>query len=148
MEWLRAVFVLLLLGRAIYTDFKKGVIENRNIGMGILTGFAWSMVYGGEKALLASIKMVVVVFVALFVLFLMKGLGAGDIKLLCALATFFPENIFGIICIAFLVAAGMALFKMLIRFVKHKAILVRGETLIFSLPIGVAALVILFWELL
>lgn len=142
MEWLRIVFVLTLLTRAIYTDVKKGIIENRCIVCGLLLAGIYSVMHKGGTGLVESVKMSIIMLVALFVLFILKGLGAGDIKLFCVLAAFYPRDAIGIVVVSFIVAAGLAIGKMLIRAIQRKQMYLHGETMNFSIPIGIATVVI------
>lgn len=116
--------VAILLFRAVYTDVKRGQIENRLIVTGLVLGFICTIVTGGLSGLLDSVKMVCTITAALFFLFVIKGLGAGDIKLLAVLAAFFPKVIFSIVIASFFVGAGIALARMA---VKHIPFLVRND---------------------
>jgi len=142
MEWLRIVLVLMILTRAIYTDIKKGIIENRCMVYGLISAGLYTALYKGGTGLLQSIKMSVVMLVVLFALFVLKGLGAGDIKLFCVLAAFYQRDAIGIVVVSFLVAAGLAIVKMLIRIVRGEQFYLKGETMNFSIPIGIATIVI------
>ena len=137
MIYIKSGIVMGLLLRAIYTDMKRGQIENRLIVTGLVLGFVCAIVTGGVSGLLDSVKMVCTITVALFFLFVIKGLGAGDIKLLAVLAAFFPKEIFSIVIVSFFVGAGIALARMAVRAVKHIPIYRRHETLNFSIPIAV-----------
>ena len=138
LEWLRIVFVMSVLTRAIYTDVKKGIIENRCIMSGLLLAGGYAVLHNGGKGFLESISMAMVMLVVLFVLFVLKGLGAGDIKLFCVLAAFYPKSAMGIVVVSFLVAAGMSIVRMLPRFLKREPVYLKGETINFSIPIGIA----------
>lgn len=142
MEWLRIVLVLMILTRAIYTDVKKGIIENRYMFYGMLSAVIYSIFYKGGSGLLESLKMSVITLVALFALFVIKGIGAGDIKLFCVLAAFYPKDAMDIVLVSFLMAAGFAVSKMLVRVFRKQPIYLKGETMNFSIPIGLATVVI------
>lgn len=142
MEWLRWLLVLLLLGRAIYTDVKAGIIENQSMLWGLLCGCVWSMVNNGMSGLSNSLQMVLITILILFVLFLMKGLGAGDIKLLCVLAAFYPDGVLKIIVVAFFVGAVISLGKMVVRLICKMPVYISGETLHFSIAIGISTLLV------
>lgn len=127
---------IVLLFRAVYTDVKNGKIENGLIAFGLVFGLICAGMADGLPGLLSSVKMVCTITAALFFLFVMKGLGAGDIKLFAMLAAFFPEQILSIVIVSFFIGAGMALGRMAIRAVKHRPIYKRHETLNFSIPIA------------
>lgn len=142
MEQWRIVLVLTILIWAIYTDIRKGIIENRCMVYGLLAGGLYTVLFKGGAGLLEDMKMSIVMLIALFALFLLKGLGAGDIKLFCVLAAFYPRDAMGIVVISFIIAAGLAIGKMLIRAIQRKQIYLRGERMNFSIPIGIATVVI------
>ncbi|MDO5154355.1 MAG: prepilin peptidase [Eubacteriales bacterium] len=133
----------LILLRAIYTDFKEGKIENRWMIFGIITGLVFANIRDGPEGVWLSTKMMVITFFVLFILFVLKGLGAGDIKLFCVLATFYPENILWVIVCSFLAGGLIALGKMLVRFVRGKTMYIRQEKMNFSVPILIGSLIVI-----
>lgn len=75
------VCLLFLLTAAVWTDIHTNKISNRLIGLGLFLGYIRNlMVYGwnGSVYFLIQISLPVLVF---YLLFLMRALGAGDIKL-------------------------------------------------------------------
>lgn len=146
MEWVRIIVVLVLLGRAIYTDVKRGIIENRIIWLGLIMAGIWSYCNGGINGLLQSGKMVVLTFGVLFVFYLVRGLGAGDVKLLCVLSAFFPELLWNIAVASFVMAAVISVGKMMIRGIRRKNIYVPGETILFSVPVGIGTGLVLLQQ--
>lgn len=107
--WIKMGLVSALFMRAIYTDLKNQKIENKLIGIGLVMGLGCSYISGGKWGLMESIKMVCIIIIALFFLFVIKGLGAGDIKLLGVISAFFPGEIVTIIVLAFFAGAVFAL---------------------------------------
>jgi Flp pilus assembly protein protease CpaA len=105
-------------------------------------GLLYTGYFGGREQVLLSLKMTGIVMAALFFLYVMKGLGGGDIKLFGMLAAFYPEEIFGIVVLSFFLGAGFALFRMVVRVLRREAVYQRGETLHFSIPIAMAAMVL------
>lgn len=98
--------------------------------------------------MLAGIKMMCAVISVLFFLFIIKGLGAGDIKLLGVLALFFPEDAVSIIAASFFTGAVIAGGRMLIRACKKEKIYKRKETLNFSVPIALGTGAVKLWNIL
>lgn len=137
-EWFKWGIVSVVLIRAVYTDIKKGKIENRLMAAGLITALLCAYIEGDLQRLGQSIKMAAVVTAMLLLFFVIKGLGAGDIKLLAVLAAFFPQDIMRIVVAAFFVAAGIAVGRMLIRACKRKPVYKKRETLHFSIPIAIA----------
>lgn len=146
-EVLAAVTAMILTGKAVYTDVKRGKIDNSLIVIGLLGGFVFSAIRDGPEGIWYSAKMVGIVFVSLIFLFVIKGLGAGDIKLLCVLAAFFPDKIIEIIAASFFSGAVIAVGKMLLRFVRNQTIYIRHEVLNFSVPvlIGMGCVLSIGW---
>ena len=143
MEWIKILFVVLLLGRAIYTDVKKGIIENRWIVVSFALGLACAYMESGTKGLLQSIGMALILLAVLFFLFLLKGLGGGDIKLLAVLATFYPDKIWLLLITSFVVGAVIGIIRMLTRIFRRMQVYVKGETIHFSIAIAVGTFYVL-----
>lgn len=137
MKWIGNLIVAALLARAVYTDRKEGRIENRLLLAGLVSGLLLSCVNGGAKGFLDSLKTMGIIFVALFFLFLIKGLGAGDIKLFCVLAVFFPEGAVSIVVVSFFAGAVIAIGRMVLRWLRKETVLVKHETMNFSEAIAV-----------
>lgn len=146
MEWLRIAMVLLVISRAIYTDMKKGIIENRTMLTGLIAGSVWMAFYKGTEGLIDSCKMILIILAMLFLLFLMKGLGAGDVKLFCVLAAFYPENVIEMVVLAFIVAAAIVWMRMLYRFIQKVPIWISQETMNFSIPIGISTVMVMVYQ--
>lgn len=137
MKWAGNLIVIALLARAVYTDQKEGKIKNSLLLAGMGSGLLISYLKDGTKGFLDSITAAGIVLAALFFLFLIKGLGAGDIKLLCVLAVFFPEEAIPIVAASFFAGAVMAMGRMVLRWVKKEIIFIKHETMNFSIPITV-----------
>lgn len=146
MEWIRVVVICLLLGRSIYTDVKKGIIENRNMLSGLIAACIWSYWNAGMSGLLKSVAMIIFTFVILFVVYLVRGIGAGDVKLLCVLSAFYPDCSIDILVISFLLAAVISVGKLLVRRIQGKAVLFSGETILFSIPVGIGTGIVLLQQ--
>lgn len=143
-EWVKLMLVLVILGRAVYTDVKQGVIENRNVMFGLLSGLICAFTGNGMEGVWQSVKMAGVMLVVLFILFVVKGLGAGDIKLFCVLAVFYPMYCMEVVIVSFLVAAVASIGKMVIRLIRKNSFYIRGETINFSIPIACGTLFVLW----
>lgn len=138
MKWIKWLIVTAILIRAVYTDTKDGKIENRIILMGLFLGLTLSFGEGGMQEVLEGIKMAGIILAGLFFLFVVKGLGGGDIKLFCVLAVFFPKQIISVVMVSFFIGAVMAIGKMLWRWLRREKVFIRHETMNFSIPIALA----------
>lgn len=145
---INTVWMVLLLGvlaRAMYTDILYGKIENALIAMGALAGSGYAYDKAGTEGVLSAGGMAVVVCMALFLLYRIRGLGAGDVKLLGVMTFFFSENILWMIAGAFLWGAGIALVRMTIRFWKKRQVFIKRETIPFSVPITCSVMTCMLW---
>lgn len=143
MAGIRYGIVFLLLVRGMYTDVKENRIENRLILAGIFCGLILAWMDKGITGLAESVRAAGIMFAALFFLFVIKGLGAGDIKLFCMLAVFFPRDAVSVLVGSFFAAALLALGKMAVRGIRKQKIYIRKETLPFSIPITIGTLLAL-----
>lgn len=143
MEWLKFIIMVVVVGRAIYTDVKFGIIENRNMFLGCMTAFGFAFWYERIAGVVRSGKMLFFVFCILFLVYLVRGLGAGDVKLLCVLAAFVPEAALEVLVASFVVAAFLCVGKMMVRRIQQKVAYIPGETMKFSLPIGIGTVIAL-----
>lgn len=134
----KLILPLLLLLRVTYTDIKEDKIENQVILMGFVFALILAYLQQNIQGLLICGRAAGVMLVMLFPLFLLKGLGAGDIKLISLLAAFFPEKGFGILLMSFLVAGIFVIIRMIYRGFKKEKIFMKKETLHFSIPIAFA----------
>lgn len=141
-EWITAGAVVLILSRAVYTDVKEEKIENRLMAAGFAVGLVTAYFIGGPDRLAVSARQALLVMLSMFILFAVKGLGAGDVKLFAVLATFMPEDILSVIVVSFLSAAAFIAVRMLVRFCQRRTMYKKGETLHFSVPIAVGAVLV------
>lgn len=73
---------------AAFVDIFCYRIPNLWIGIGMIAGLVQMTMQGGIPLLLQSLLQMIIVFVAFYPFYLMKGLGAGDVKLFMMLACF------------------------------------------------------------
>lgn len=108
------VILLVILVVAVIMDMCFDKIYNEWILIGIVAGLLCAVLENGEMGfLMAVMSMTVPVFI-LYPLFMIGGLGAGDIKLLAVTGCFFTIKE-TIICIgiSFVIGAVLSLLKML-----------------------------------
>lgn len=141
-EWMVYPAVAGILAGAVYTDIKEGKIKNQWMLMGMVCGLVAAFAGNGVAGVLESIRMAGIILLALFILFLIKGLGAGDIKLFCVLALFFPDEIVKIVMASFFIGAALGIGKMVFRWIRKEPFYIRKETMNFSVPIAIGTGVI------
>lgn len=106
------LFIFLLI--AVYSDWHSSKIYNWHILVGIALGMGFRYYESGLPGILSGLCSMVIPIILLFPLFHIGTFGGGDIKLLAAAAVFFtPACTVLFIGVAFLIGAGMALFKMI-----------------------------------
>lgn len=131
---IRAVYLELttLLLLALISDLRTSKIRNKIVYPFILLGGVTNYLQDGYPGLASSFRGVALPLTLLFVLFMLRILGAGDIKLFCAVgAVMGPDFVLDTIVYSFLVggvlAAGILLarrngregFKHLFSYLRH-----------------------------
>ena len=82
------VIMLITLGLlATITDMYGRYISNRLTGAGVVIGLVASIIADGKGGLIKSIAGIIIPVMLLGILFFLHLLGAGDIKLLCAVGS-------------------------------------------------------------
>lgn len=146
-EGMELLVLVLVLARAVYTDVKKGIIENRLVVFGLLAGVGFRFFEGGLPEVLFSLRTAGLIVLSLFFLFVLKGLGAGDIKLFCMIAVFLREKIILVVILSFFAGAVIAITKMAVRFLKKEKIYIRNEQMNFSIPVVIATVIAILEEM-
>lgn len=109
-----AILILLLTIAAMIMDIKTGKVDNRLIFISSGAALLFRLVRGGPAGMAAGFAGMAIPFVLLFLLFSLRMLGAGDIKLFCSLGAFLgPAAILKCIAVSFLIGALIALSLML-----------------------------------
>lgn len=115
---------LILFG--VYRDLKSYKISNLLIVIGISIGFAFQTYEFGRKGILTGLIGSFLPILLLFILFLFKVLGAGDIKLFSIVGSFYGATfVFQTIIIAFLIGGLMSI----IHLIKSKKLICRLQFL-------------------
>jgi prepilin peptidase CpaA len=105
--------VLILLSATVagYFDFRWHRVPNWLIGLTVALSLAWHAWQSGAAGLLSSLAGLLFGVALLFPLFLVRGMGAGDVKFFGALGSAVTyRHLLAILTLSLLVAAGMALF--------------------------------------
>lgn len=87
MIYITIIMLFIISAVSAYTDLKYGVIKNRVVLVGVLGGLILGFINNGLEGVIKSLFGIVIPFIILFILFAIGGLGAGDIKLICALGS-------------------------------------------------------------
>lgn len=134
----RFIFMTLLSGIAVIFDFKTFRIPNILNMLGCLTGITYSLFAYGLRGAGKSVLWFAIFITAFFILYAGRVLGAGDVKLLAALATFAYNELLYITAVAFVITAIYGA----ILIIKRRGNVFRDRTHIhMSLPIFMGVLV-------
>lgn len=111
-----AFILLSTAASAMLMDLATGKVSNYLILISAVAGLIWQSVRGGPKAAAEGMAGMLTAFAVLFILFAFRMLGAGDIKLFCALgAVLGPSGILRCIAFSLFFGAVIAVPLMLIR---------------------------------
>ena len=121
---IRFVLLSFIIGLAVWCDFKDYKVNNYLIVLGMAGGCCYQVVSHGSSGIGEFLIGFTVPIVVLFVLFLLRMLGAGDIKLFAVIGGFYGVTL-GIRCIvySFLIGAILSLLYLL----KHQSFLTRFQ---------------------
>ncbi len=123
------VFVLLLY--AVWMDLKTWRISNRLILLGLMMGLSFRIVSDGWFGIVIFLGHIILPVILLFILYHIRGLGAGDIKLFSMISGFLGWTDLGLIVIySFFIGAALGLPKLLAKG--------RGSKIHFSIAIILA----------
>ena len=112
-----------LLSTSVITDLKKDKIYNAAVIPFMLLGLATGMFSYGLTGLGDSLISMVVTLGILIPVFLIRGIGAGDVKLFVALAAFLPvRGMISCIVCSFFIGACISVAAILAEGTKRKTI--------------------------
>lgn len=120
---IKEILLLCIVSISVYTDIKENKIKNKYLIVALILGLAISLITDGIAGTKDSILGIIVPFIMLFLFFVMRMFGAGDIKLFCTIGAimglnFVLNNIIysfflaGIVVIAKIIFTGQ-LFKII-----------------------------------
>lgn len=105
---------LTLLSMAVVTDIQSFRISNRLVVSGLISGFILQLLELGVKGIGVFLLNVSIPVILLYLLFLIRALGAGDIKLFSMIGGIWGfQMLYATIAASFLVGAVMSLCKLL-----------------------------------
>lgn len=114
------MFLTVLMFMIAIIDYKKSKIPNICILTGMVYGMMYQFLHNGMEGVVFSIIQAFVLFMLFYPFYLVKGLGAGDVKLFMMLGMYFPpQELLNCLFITFLLAAGKCMFSM-IRYEKTR----------------------------
>lgn len=145
------VAYLMLLGflfRAVYTDMTQTRISNRLIMLGLVVGLLFRILSGGRMGVLFFVVNIFIPVIFLYLLFQMRVLGAGDIKLFSMLGAFIStEQLLKLMVLAFCVGALLGICKIVYQFIFLKFELGKLTQICFSPAILIAYILVVGGDL-
>lgn len=113
---MKVLLTLTLLSVAVATDIRSFRISNRLIVSGLIWGCFFQTMEWGVGGIGVFLLNVSIPVILLYLLFLIRVLGAGDIKLLSMIGGIWGFRVLGVtIAVSFLAAAFLSLCKVLIH---------------------------------
>lgn len=110
--------LIALLISAVYMDMIQTRISNRLIVLGLVSGCFFRFMTEGSKGIFFCFVNISIPVILLYLLFQMRALGAGDIKLFSMIGTFIStQQLLKLMGLAFLVGALFGIVKIMYRFI-------------------------------
>lgn len=99
---------------AVVTDFREMRISNRLIASGLILGLALRIMGEGSAGIVHFLVNISIPVILLFLLFQLRALGAGDIKLFSVIAGFLSiRQTLYVMVASFVAGGGIGVIKML-----------------------------------
>ncbi|WP_022777318.1 A24 family peptidase [Butyrivibrio sp. AE3009] len=131
--FIRAILYAFLAG-AVFQDLTRDKIYNLWILPGLAAGLIMSATKGAASLGNAFLA-VLIAFLVLLPVYLLKGIAAGDVKLIMATASFLSfQELYSCILYSFLVAGAISLLIIIFKKNKHK-------TIHFAVPVMAGAMI-------
>ncbi len=133
------IFVVLFALLAMYFDLKTYKIPNYLNVCGLIIGVISSAFIGGLNGVLVSGLSILGVFALLFPLFAMRVMGAGDIKLFCAIAACVHKDVIFMIIVCGIITVVWGILCIAVRYIAKTG---QGFTRMhLAVPIAMSSLV-------
>lgn len=115
------IVMCVLLAIAVAFDLRTGKIPNHlNIGF-ILLGTLFNSICDGFNGFIHSMLGVSIPIVVLMILFYMKVIGAGDIKLFSGIGAFVAEDVVWVMVYSFVACSIFGIIVLLVRLIRSLA---------------------------
>lgn len=99
---------------AVILDFTTGKVSNKLILTGLFLSFILALIPGEKGGIIAYLSGVVTPIIILLLIFMIGGIGAGDVKLFAVIGGFIGyQGVFRCIIAAFIIGAVISLGKIL-----------------------------------
>lgn len=145
MGTLMSLTLLTILVLAVRMDFREQRISNRLIAFGLFIGLIFRILGEGSSGIVHFLVNISIPVILLFLLFQLRALGAGDIKLFSVVGGFVEtRQLLFVMLAAFFTAAVIGVGKILYLKGSAKYHGKRGTLIHFSLAILIGYLVVVW----
>lgn len=104
----------IIIGTSFVFDLFYDRIPNMIISIGFLFWFPCIYISRGFSGIISSICSIIIIGTFLFILYLLRGIGAGDVKLMSLIVSFLPLNDgIKLIILIFFIGAFFGVIKLL-----------------------------------
>ncbi len=114
------ILILVILSVAVYWDFKTFKIPNRLSYTGWGVGLSYSLMIYGIDGFLSSLVWILIPIAVLFLLFIFRFLGAGDIKLFSFIGSILFSDVLYIIVISMCLCGIYGIILLVIKLANKK----------------------------
>lgn len=127
---------------AVLLDIKYDRIPNAYILIGLLNGLYRCWLLEGNSGIMVSLLNMILILCALFPLYALQALGAGDCKLFCVIACFFNlEVLFQSLLLSLLLSCPAGIYLLIKKKFRKNLSLIQAYTHIhFTIPIFLSVL--------
>lgn len=88
MKVIQAFYLCIITGICALTDIRERKIKNGWLAAAVLGAFFFMAVRGNERLVIDGLAVMFLTFVILYPLYLLRMIGAGDVKLLCVVGCY------------------------------------------------------------
>ena len=135
--------LLFFLLHAVYTDMTQTRISNRLIVLGLFIAFLFRIGREGSIGVLFFVINIMIPVILLYLLFQMRALGSGDIKLFSMLGAFIStEQLIKVMVWAFVIGAVFGMVKMVYKWIFQGCMRMELTQIHFSPVILIAYIVV------
>ena len=108
------MILLVIFVSAVVTDFRERRISNRLMALGLVIGLILRILGEGGIGIVHFLVNISIPVILLFLLFQLRALGAGDIKLFSVVGGFLElRQLFAVMIVAFIAASVIGFGKLL-----------------------------------
>lgn len=116
MSFFKIMYLLVIAGICAVTDIRERKIRNCWVAAGMCGEVVFLAALGNRQAVMHAVSAMGICFAMLFPLYILRAVGAGDVKLLCMTISYIEWEEISVFLIAVLAAVGMFAFVKLLYY--------------------------------